>query len=276
MTSQERIVPIVIVGARGRMGKTLISEVIRSEDLTLASAVEHSGAPGLGEDVGIIHNLPRTEVRLTDHFDPPRGSVVIDFSLPQATSMVVEQCRSRGIPLVLGTTGVDNETLDQLEKATEEIPIVYAANYSVGVTLLLKLAGLAAKALGPGWDAEIVELHHRHKRDAPSGTALRVGKAVADARRESLADVARTTRDGEIGPRTSDEIGIMTLRGGDSVGEHTLMFLGASERLELVHRATDRVIFAKGALRAARWVFERPPGLYDMADVLGLSELGLP
>jgi len=274
VTEDNRIQSVVIVGARGRMGKALISEVIRSEDLALVSAVEHSGAPGLGEDVGHIHNLPATDVQLVDHLDPPRGSVVIDFSLPQATPTVLEQCRQRGIPLVLGTTGVDNDTLDKIEKAAAEIPIVYAANYSVGVTLLLKLAGIAAQALGEGWDAEIVELHHRHKRDAPSGTALRVGKAIADARKQSLADIARTVRDGEVGPRTNEEIGIMTLRGGDSVGEHTVMFLGAAERLELVHRATDRAIFARGAIRAARWVVQRRPGLYDMADVLGLGELG--
>lgn len=274
MTEDNRIQSVVIVGARGRMGKALISEVLRSEDLALVSAVEHTGAPGIGDDIGHIHGLPTTEVTLVDRLDPPRGSVVIDFSLPQATPTVVEQCRQRGIPLVLGTTGVDNETLDKLERAAAEIPIVFAANYSVGVTLLLKLAGIAAKALGAGWDAEIVELHHRHKRDAPSGTALRVGKAIADARRHSLGEIARTVRDGEVGPRTDEEIGIMTLRGGDSVGEHTVMFLSASERLELVHRATDRAIFAKGAIRAARWVAQRQSGLYDMADVLGLGDLG--
>lgn len=273
MNVSERVLSVVVVGARGRMGKALISEVVNSEDLALASAVEHSGAPGLGEDVGAIHNLPITDIKLVDHLDPPRGSVVIDFSLPQATPTVIEQCRQRGVALVLGTTGIDNATLDLLEKAATEIPIVYAANYSVGVTLLLRLAAIAAHALGPGWDAEITELHHRHKRDAPSGTALRVGKAIADARRQSLAEVARTVRDGEIGPRTQTEIGIMTLRGGDSVGEHTVMFLGASERLELIHRAGDRAIFAKGALRAARWVVHQQKGLYDMADVLGLAEL---
>lgn len=254
------------------MGRALIAEVLDSEDLALVGAVEHEHAPGLGEDIGVIHNLPRAEVSLVSRLAPPRDSVIVDFSLPQATSANIDAAVEAGVGLVLGTTGIDDTTRAKLELASERIPIVFAANFSVGVTLLLKLASIAAAALGPQWDAEIFELHHRHKRDAPSGTALRVGKAVADATGRKLEEVIRAARDGDVGPRGDREIGIVALRGGDSVGEHTLLFIGASERLELTHRAFDRAIFARGALRAARWLADREPGLYDMTDVLGLGD----
>jgi len=274
MTTTEtdpRVVPIVIVGARGRMGRALVSEVLASDDLTLAGAVDHADAPGLGDDIGLIHNLPKADVPLVPVVRPPRGSVVVDFSLPKATPAVVAACVEYRVPLVLGTTGLDDVALEAIERASEIVPIVHAANFSVGVTLLLELAKIATRALGPGWDAEIVELHHRHKRDAPSGTALRLGKAVADARNMSLRETIRASRDGEVGPRTDTEIGIVAVRGGDSIGEHTLMLLGPAERLELVHKASDRSIFAKGALRAARWICTHEHGLFDMSDVLGLA-----
>lgn len=273
MTQSNRVVSTVIVGARGRMGKALIQEILLSDDLALSAAVDHDQAPGLGEDVGSLHGLGKAYIPLTAELELSRANVVIDFSLPQATSTVLDACCAAKVPLVLGTTGHDTQTIEHIELASEQIPIVHAANYSVGVTVMLKLAALAAKALGTGWDTEIFELHHRHKRDAPSGTALRIGKAVADATGRKLEDTIRTVRDGDVGPRTREEIGIMTLRGGDAIGEHTLMLLSASERLELTHRATDRQIFAKGALRAARWVqAHTEPGLYDMPDVLGIGD----
>jgi 4-hydroxy-tetrahydrodipicolinate reductase len=172
--------------------------------------------------------------------------------------------------MVLGTTGIGPETRELIKRAGTEIPIVSAPNFSVGVTLLLQLAAKAARALGPEYETEIVELHHRHKRDAPSGTALRIGKSIADALERDFDQIAVRSRDKTETQRTREEIGLSALRGGDSVGEHTVMFLGAGERLELVHRATDRGIFARGALRAARWISDKAPGLYDMADVLGL------
>lgn len=267
----DRLVSVVVVGAGGRMGKSLIREVFDSESLTLVGAVARPGSPGVGQDVGQLVSTPPVGVTLEDELNPPRQSVVVDFSLPEATDGYIDRCVERRLPLVLGTTGLTDETREKLHDAADEIPILAAANFSVGVTLLLSLAATAAKALGPDWDAEIFELHHRHKRDAPSGTALRLGKAVADATDRDLAEVGRFSRE-QPGARTREEIGVVALRGGDSVGEHTLMLLGESERIELTHRALDRAIFARGALRAAQWIHGREPGLYAMADVLGLGD----
>ncbi len=266
------LVPIVIVGARGRMGTTLIRSVLESEDLALVGAVDRTGAPGIGQDAGVLVGLPPVDVEVTDHIKARGGTVVVDFSLPTSTERTVERCVALGLPLVLGTTGLSNRTREAIEAAAAKIPVVYAANYSMGVTLLTRLAALAARALGPGWDAEIVELHHRFKRDAPSGTALRIARAVADATGRG-EDCIVTDRTGRTTPRGDREIGVAALRGGASVGEHTVMLLHPDERIELSHRAYDRSIFARGALRAARWIVGRPPGLYDMSDVLGLSTL---
>lgn len=270
---EDRLVSVVIVGARGRMGQTLIREVLESEHLTLVGAVERPGSPGIGGDVGAIAGVASVGVALSDELRPPRNAVVIDFSLPEATEDYIDVCVRDRAPLVLGTTGLTADTRGKLKRASEEIPIVAAANFSVGVTLLTRLAAIAGKALGTAWETEIFELHHRHKRDAPSGTALRLAKSVAEATGRTLDEAAVTMRGLDTGPRTREEIGIVALRGGDSIGEHTLMFLGASERIELTHRAFDRAIFARGALRAAHWVQGQPPGLYDMADVLGIGEL---
>jgi 4-hydroxy-tetrahydrodipicolinate reductase len=267
----DRIVPVVIVGARGRMGKALIQTVMSSDDLTLAGAVDRSGGPGKGQDAGKLAGMPEAGVVVNDELSPRRGSVVIDFSLPEATVNNINRCVEAGAPLVLGTTGVGPEAIEALKQAAKQIPIVAAANFSVGITLLLRVAALAAKSLGPGWDAELFELHHRHKRDAPSGTALRIGKAVAKARGQNIEEVGVFNRGGADRPREDHEIAMVALRGGDSPGEHTLMFLGEGERLELTHRAGDRAIFARGATRAAGWLADKPAGLYDMADVLGLK-----
>jgi 4-hydroxy-tetrahydrodipicolinate reductase len=269
----DRIVPVIIVGARGRMGKALIQSVMESDDLALAGAVDRSGGPGKGMDAGRLAGMPTAGVTVTDELSPRRGQVVIDFSLPSATMNNLTRCIDAGAPLVLGTTGVTQETLGALKDASNRIPILAAANFSVGITLLLRLAAIASKALGPKWDSEIFELHHRHKRDAPSGTALRIGKSVAKATDRDLEAVGVFNRGGADRPRGDDEIGMIALRGGDSVGEHTLMLLGEGERLELTHRAGDRAIFARGATRAAGWLSEQIPGLYDMADVLGLKHV---
>lgn len=267
--SEHRVTSVVIVGARGRMGQSLIREVLDSDTMTLGGAIARPGAPGLREDVGHLLGRRNVGVPLGDELVPGRRDVVVDFSLPEATDGYLERCVDARVPLVLGTTGLTEETQARVVRASSEIPIVAAPNFSVGVTVLIHLAGATAKALGNDWEAELFEIHHRHKRDAPSGTALHVGKAVADATGRSLANSIKTNRDA-VGPRTKDEIGIMALRGGDVVGEHTLMFLGESERIELTHRAMDRAIFSRGALRAARWVVGREPGLYDMFDVLDL------
>jgi 4-hydroxy-tetrahydrodipicolinate reductase len=270
----ERLTSVVIVGARGRMGKVLIRTVMESDDMSLAGAVDRSGGPGLDLDAGTLVGMPRSGIVVSEEIRPPRGAVVVDFSLPSATDANLARCLEHRCPLVLGTTGISADTRRNLKEAALEIPIVSAANFSVGITLLTRLAAIAARTLGPEFEAELFELHHRHKRDAPSGTALRIGKAIATATGRTFDEVAVPGRVTSETPRRPEEIGIAALRGGDSPGEHTLMFLGDGERLELVHRAGDRAIFARGALRAARWVATREPGLYDMPDVLDLATLG--
>lgn len=271
----ERLVPISIVGARGRMGKTLIREIVLSDSMILEAAVDREGGAGLGQDAGRLAGLHDIGVTVVDELRPRRNSVVVDFSLAPATEANIRRCVEAGVPLVLGTTGLQKSTRELLRSASREIAIVSAANFSVGVTLLTKIAGLVAGSLGESWDAELLEIHHSHKRDAPSGTALRIAKAVAKATGRELEGVMRTDRAGEHArPRERGEIGVAAVRGGDSIGEHTLMFLAEGERLELTHRAFDRAIFARGALRAARWVAGKPPGLYSMADVIGLGDLG--
>jgi len=270
----ERLTPIIIVGARGRMGKTLLREIAFSDSMVLEAAVDRSGGPGLGQDAGRLAGLQDLGIEVTDELQPRRNSVVVDFSLPHATEVNLRRCVDAGVPLVLGTTGLQKSTRELLRAAARDIPIVSAANFSVGVTVLTKIAGLVAHALGEQWDAELLEIHHSHKRDAPSGTALRIAKAVAKATERDPETSIRTDRaDPHARPRERGEIGITAIRGGDSVGEHTLMFLSDGERLELTHRAGDRAIFARGALRAARWVVDKQPGLYTMADVLGLAGL---
>jgi 4-hydroxy-tetrahydrodipicolinate reductase len=265
------IANVIIVGARGRMGTTLIREVMQSDDLVLSAAIDHPDAPGHGRDVGPIAGMPEAGVLLSDRLDPKSGDVVIDFSLPEATEVNLQRCLDVQCPLVLGTTGISEETRENILAASSDIPIVWAANFSAGITMLIELARIAAKSLGTDWNAELFELHHRHKRDAPSGTALRIGSAVASATDRDAASVLEFNRTERRTARAQEEIGVMALRGGDSVGEHTLMFLAEGERLELVHRASDRAIFARGALRAAQWAVGRDPGLYDMADVLGFG-----
>ncbi|MCX4243242.1 4-hydroxy-tetrahydrodipicolinate reductase [Paraliomyxa miuraensis] len=269
----DRLTSVVIVGARGRMGQTLLRTVMESDTMTLVGAVDRTGGPGLGQDAGRLCGMPEVGVTVSDLMEPPRGAVVVDFSLPRATERNIQRCLELGAPLVLGTTGLSSEARTLLEEASKELPIVYAANFSVGISVMIRLSELAAKSLGPDWEAELFELHHRHKRDAPSGTALRIGKAVAAANGRRFDDVAVMSREKADHARTSGEIGLMSLRGGDSVGEHSLMFFGDGERIELTHRAMDRSIFARGALRAARWVAGRAPGLYDMVDVLDLGRL---
>jgi 4-hydroxy-tetrahydrodipicolinate reductase len=268
----QRMLSIIIVGARGRMGTALIREVMDSEDMTLGACVDRSGGPGIGQDAGRLAGRPDLGVLVTDELKPRRGSVVVDFSLPKATENNVRACLEHGIPLVIGTTGLSEDDERLLVEAGESIPIVHAANFSVGVTLLLQLASVAAAALGPSWEAELFELHHRFKRDAPSGTALRIGQAIAEATGRTFSEVAVTDRSNSGRARAPEDIGVFGMRGGDSVGEHTVMFLGEGERIELVHRAFDRAIFARGALRAARWASTQKPGLYDMFDVLGVSD----
>lgn len=264
---------LIISGAAGRMGRAILDSLYHEEDLELGAALEKKGHPAVGRDAGELIGVGKWKVSLTDQIKKaiPAGETVIDFTSPQNTLAILQEAMSKGKPMVIGTTGFLNDEEKKIAKAAEKIPIVLSPNMSVGVNLLFKLLAEAAEALGEAYDIEIVEMHHRQKRDAPSGTALRMGDVLARARKSPLSQVGRFSRQGNIGPRPSGEIGIQTLRGGDVVGDHTVIFAGPGERIEMTHRAHSRNNFARGALLAARWVAQQPPGLYDMMDVLNLK-----
>lgn len=265
-------VRVAIAGAAGRMGRTLVTLCAADDGLALAAALEHPDSPHLDTDAGLLAGVAAAGVPIT----ADRGAaveacdVLIDFTLPESTLANVAACRAAGRRMVIGTTGL-GDGAQELEAAGADIALVFAPNMSVGVTLCFRLLELAAKALGDAFDVEVIEAHHRHKIDAPSGTALRMGEIVADALGRDLQSCAVYGREGRTGPRDAKTIGFETIRAGEIVGDHTVMFAGAGERVEITHRAADRSTFASGALRAARWVADRPPGVYDMFDVLGLG-----
>jgi 4-hydroxy-tetrahydrodipicolinate reductase len=264
---------IAILGAGGRMGRALIRALSDTEGAALAAAVEYNGSPLIGQDPAILAGLPAGPIRIGK--DGAAGiaaaNVAIEFSTPAATVKHALIAAEAGIAYVAGTTGMATCDEDVLREAAERIPVVYAANYSVGVTLLADLVRRTAARLGREFDIEIVEMHHRHKVDAPSGTALALGRAAAAGRGVALDDVAVRGRDGVTGAREKGTIGFAALRGGDVPGDHTVIFAGDGERLELSHRASGRDIFARGAVRAAIWAIGKEPGLYNMRDVLGLD-----
>lgn len=263
---------IAVVGAAGRMGRAIVRAVAETADARLAAAVERPGAPELGADAGTLAGLPPLGVALAPGL-PAAGAtdVWIDFSAPAASVANARAAAAAGAGIVIGTTGLSAADREAIAAAARAAAVVLAPNMSVGVNVLLRLVADAARALGPAYDLEIVEAHHRGKRDAPSGTALRLAEALAEATGRDLGQTARYARQGDIGPRTAEEIGIQTIRGGDVVGDHTVFFLGIGERIELTHRASSRDTFARGAVRAALWLAGRAPGLYDMRDVLGLG-----
>ncbi|RIL06590.1 MAG: 4-hydroxy-tetrahydrodipicolinate reductase [Proteobacteria bacterium] len=248
------------------MGDRVRAAVDEADDAILSGALEAAGHPRIGDEIA-------PGVRLVDDAAAALGGadVAIDFTLPRVTCAVVRVAAERGVAYVCGTTGLSASDRAELEAAAQRIPIVLAPNFSVAVNVLAHLVGEATRLLGPSYDVEIVELHHGAKRDAPSGTALRLAEAVADARGEELRKRLVASRDGETGARPAQAIGVQALRGGDNPGEHTVLFLGRGERLELIHRAATRDHFAVGALRAARWLRGRAPGLYTMQQVLGLE-----
>ncbi|MSO98161.1 MAG: 4-hydroxy-tetrahydrodipicolinate reductase [Rhodospirillaceae bacterium] len=262
---------IGIVGCAGRMGRMLIQEVLATPGCALAGGTEPTG-PAVGTDLGFL--VGATGVGLTVTTDAAAlfqaTDAVIDFTVPAATLYHASLAAKTGKVLIAGTTGLDASAVDSLRKAAASAPIVYAPNFSVGMNILFALTEQVAATLGPDYDIDILEMHHRHKVDAPSGTALGLGEAAARGRKVKLADVWRKSRDGQVGARPRGEIGFATLRGGDVAGDHTVMFAADGERIELTHRATSRVNFAKGAVRAALWARGRGPGLYSMGDVLGL------
>jgi 4-hydroxy-tetrahydrodipicolinate reductase len=251
------------------MGQSLLEALRESAALRLSGALASPSSARLGLDAAEgdapcgVRVTADPEVALAD------AAVALDFSSPQSLGAHAGACAARGVPLVVGTTGFDADTRAMLEAAARVVPVLIAPNTSVGVGVLRQLVSLAASALGEGFDAEISEAHHRGKRDAPSGTALALGEAIAAARGAVLADVAVHARHGSCEPRRAGSIGFSVLRAGDIIGEHTVTFGGAGERIELTHRATDRMVFARGALRAAEWLIGRPPGVYGMRHVLG-------
>ncbi len=262
---------VAIAGASGRMGRALIRSTLAAPDLALAAALDVPASPALGADAGAAGGTPTGVMVTADVAAAVRvADVLIDFTRPAGTLAHAAACADAGCALVVGTTGFTPADRAALATAAQRIPIVFAPNMSIGVNVLVKLVELAAAKLGPAYDIEIVELHHKHKVDAPSGTALRLGEAAAAGAGVDLAKSAVYAREGVTGERPAGAIGFATLRGGDAVGEHTVLYLGDGERIELTHRATSRDTFASGALRAARFVAGKPPGLYDMADVLGL------
>ncbi|MFM9817147.1 UNVERIFIED_CONTAM: 4-hydroxy-tetrahydrodipicolinate reductase [Spiribacter pallidus] len=265
-------VRVGILGAGGRMGRTLVQLVAESKDLALGAATVEPGSPWVGCDAGELAGAGQAGVAVVD--DPMAAAqaadVLVDFTLPAALPGNLAAVEATTTPIVIGTTGLDSDDVARLDAVAARVPLVQAANYSSGVTLMRHLARVAAGALGDDYDIEIVEAHHRHKQDAPSGTARALGESVAAGRGVALEDRAVYARHGITGARPRGEIGFQTLRGGDIVGEHTVLFAGEGERLELTHRASSRAVFARGALRAAHWVKDQPPGRYDMEDVLGL------
>jgi 4-hydroxy-tetrahydrodipicolinate reductase len=267
-------IDIAILGAGGRMGRALIRALADTPGAALSTAVEYPGSPLIGQDAAILAGLPAGAVAIGA--DAAVGlaaaQVAIEFSTPAATVAHAALAAAQGIAYVAGTTGMAASDEDALRKAAETIPVVYAANCSIGVVLLTDLVRRAAASLGPEFDIEIVEMHHRHKVDAPSGTALALGRAAAKGRGVVLDDVAVRGRDGVTGAREPGKIGFASLRGGDVPGDHSVIYAGDGERLELTHRASGRDIFARGAIRAALWAISQPPGLYDMRDVLGLED----
>lgn len=262
---------IAVAGASGRMGRMLVEAVLSSGDCTLAGALDIAASPALGQDAGACLGRS-TGVTITSDLRAglAGADVLIDFTRPEGTLAHLEACRELGVAMVIGTTGFSPEHKAAIGAAAQQLPVVLAPNMSVGVNVMLRLLDMAARSLAEGYDIEIVEAHHRHKVDAPSGTALAMGETIARATGRELADVAVYAREGVTGERPAGAIGFATVRGGDIVGDHTVMFCGTGERIEISHRSSSRANYAQGSLRAARFLAGRSPGLYGMADVLGL------
>ncbi|OED84964.1 4-hydroxy-tetrahydrodipicolinate reductase [Vibrio breoganii ZF-55] len=269
------MVRIAVAGAAGRMGRNLVKATNVMEQATLGAANERPQSSLIGVDVGELSGEGKLDVALVDDFSKvvDEFDVIVDFTAPENTLANLELCKEHGKAIVIGTTGFTESQKQQISEYAKDVSIVMAANFSVGVNLVFKLLEKAAKVMGDYTDIEIVEAHHRHKVDAPSGTAIGMGEAIANAMGNELSDVAVYAREGITGERTRDEIGFATIRAGDIVGEHTAMFADVGERVEITHKATDRMTFANGAIRAALWLGSKPAGLYSMTDVLDLNNI---
>ncbi|PCK08753.1 MAG: 4-hydroxy-tetrahydrodipicolinate reductase [Alteromonadaceae bacterium] len=266
-------VRIAVTGALGRMGKILVEAAELNAGAVLSAAIALPESTLIGGDIGEASGVGRLGITLVGNLQEIVNDfdILIDFSTPESTLANIEICRAAGKAIVIGTTGFDAEQQVEFDRAVKGMPVCFASNYSTGVNLCFKLLALAAEALGEDSDIEIVETHHRHKVDSPSGTALSMGQVVADTLGRDLNEVAVYGREGQDGPRKKDTIGFATVRGGDVVGEHTVSFLAEGERVEITHKASSRMSFARGAVRAAIWLASQPDGLYDMQDVLGFK-----
>ena len=267
------MIRIAVAGASGRMGAVLCKAAVLADRSTLAVAVSRLGSDVVGKDVGELIGTGALGVKVVDDLAAvvDQFDVLIDFTRPDASMAFIELCRQAGKKIVIGTTGFSEAQKAMIAEAAKDVAIVLAPNMSVGVNLALKLLAMTAKVMGEYTDIEVIEAHHRHKIDAPSGTALRMGEVIADALGRDLKDCAIYGREGNTGERDRKTIGFSTIRAGDIVGEHTVMFADEGERLEITHKATSRMTFANGAVRAAIWLNGKSNGLYDMQDVLGLS-----
>ena len=262
---------IAIAGATGRMGKMLIEAVLNCSDAELVGALEHESCPLLGEDAGAFLGK-KTGVAITSDVTKALtgAEFLVDFTRPEGTMAHLAVAQKTGSKMIIGTTGLSAQQLEELKLASKKLAIVFAPNMSVGVNVTFKLLEVAAKMLSEGYDIEVIEAHHRHKVDAPSGTALRMGEVIAGALGEKLDDVAVYAREGHTGERKQGSIGFATIRGGDIVGDHTVLFAGEGERIEISHKSSSRQSYAQGSLRAARFLKTQQTGLFDMQDVLGL------
>lgn len=266
-------VKVGVVGCAGRMGQMLLRMLINAPGIVVVGGTERRGSAALGQDLGALAGAEPLGISVSD--DPSllfdSADVVVDFTNPTATVSHAQMAAKTGCALVIGTTGFDSDQLQALYRVAQRAPVVLAANMSLGVNLLQQVVEEVARILDPDWDIEIIEMHHKHKVDAPSGTALALGEAAARGRGQQLRRIARRSRDGQVGPRVKGEIGFAALRGGDVVGDHTVIFAAEGERVEITHRASSREIFARGALKSVLWAAGKKPGLYSMRDVLGFS-----
>ena len=272
---QDAQIRVAIAGAGGRMGRQLIQAALQREGVSLGAALARAHSSLVGVDAGELAATGRLDIRINDSLEAIVNDfdVLIDFTRPEGTMAYLEFCRRHGKGMVIGTTGFDEAGKQAIAAAAQEIPIVFAANFSVGVNVMLKLLEDTARVIGEETDIEIIEAHHRHKVDAPSGTALAMGEAIAEAMDKDLSQCAVYSREGHTGERVPGSIGFATVRAGDIVGEHTAMFATDGERVEITHKASSRMTFANGAVRSALWLKDKKTGLYDMRDVLGFAKL---
>ncbi|WP_159917080.1 4-hydroxy-tetrahydrodipicolinate reductase [Pantoea sp. 18069] len=262
---------VAVAGASGRMGRMLIEAIHNSDDCVLAGALDVPGSPALGMDAtAFLGSASGVAITSDLREGLAQAQVLIDFTRPEGTLAHLEACTALGVKLVIGTTGFSDEEKKTLAEGAQQVAVMLAPNMSVGVNVTLKLLEMAAKALSTGYDIEIIEAHHRHKVDAPSGTALKMGEVIADALGRDLAECAVYERYGHTGARDPSSIGFATVRGGDIVGDHTVLFAGTGERIEITHKSSSRETYAQGSLRAVRFLADKPQGMFDMFDVLGL------